>query len=117
MRETKNQRIARLTNRLSKMGVSILDVPKLLRISNSLSKMAERYCNEPLTDEQNTRAIQREERLVMDAIALVAPADCRIYHQGDPRGAALYVLPGIAENPERPDDSYYSSDGVAVTID
>ena len=56
---------------------------------------------------------KRERRLEAEARGIAKRYGCRVYFQGDPRGAAVYLIPEEA-GPEADDPSWYSSRGTAA---
>ena len=126
---------------LSVGGYPAPHAQELCMVSRSLSRIAERGCNEErgckvckgagqvtcrtgahgaltVLDCQacaGTGSVdgKRERRLEAKAQAIAVLYGLRCYFQGDPRGAALYLIPADAPNPER-DDSLYSSIGTAA---
>lgn len=135
MTKTEFQRIQHLTASLSGLGFTIDEVDKLRTISNTLRRWFERECG---TD---AGAIERDEETgkpffsngrgnrwpVPDLeagarkrlAAIMAARNGReavplaTYIQGDPRGAALYILrPG--DVPEGEDAGAYYSRGICV---
>lgn len=118
--------------RLSALGVTATDAAALIRISNTLSMWGEEECNGTIQRDEHTdlprkfmqtnkgEAIElgiipdREAKALkqMKAIAARYPL-LWFYHQGDPRGAQVYVG-SRAELGQRRVDSCYSTFGVAV---
>lgn len=76
---------------------------ELRKISRSLHGLAEVQCNFGLTPWQE----KRQERLEKDAEALAWTLGLKAYHQMDPRGCALYLVPETLSDEEV--DSNYSS--------
>ncbi len=126
----------------AKGGASpVIDSIALCSLSRALSRIAERGCNEDrgckvckgdgqvtcragahgalaVLDCQACAGTgsmdgKRERKLEARAQAIACLYGLRCYFQGDPRGAALYLIPADAPNPER-DDSLYSSIGTAA---
>ena len=144
MRTTKRQRQARFFDMMTRVGFNTTETETLLKAEKTLQRWAEAECG--TGTDTHTVSIERDETTgkpfrrvqfrsagqwkenrypVRDmeaaalrrvaAIAEVHP-DLSFYHQGDPRGCALYVLrPGDVPAGERA-DSYYSR-GVAVCVD
>jgi hypothetical protein len=144
MRTTKRQRQARFFDMMTRVGFNTTETETLLKAERTLQRWAEAECG--TGTDTHTEMIERDEttgkpfRRVqfrsagqwkencypvrdMEAAALrrvaaIAEAhpSLSFYHQGDPRGCALYVLrPGDVPAGERA-DSYYSR-GVAVCVD
>jgi hypothetical protein len=122
MRDTKNQRMARLYAGLSKLGFSYDESATLIKIERTLQRWSERECGDG--NEHGSWAIERDETsekpfLVhhrylhgrgKDTVTRTAIADrekgalARLakimaahpelvsYHQTDPRGCALHIL-------------------------
>lgn len=144
MRTTKRQRTALFFEMMGRVGFNTTETETLLKAERALHRWAEMECG--TGTDTRTESIERDEttgkpfRRVqyssagqwrencfpvrdMEAAALrrvaavaAAHPDLSFYHQGDPRGCALYVLrPGDVPAGERA-DSYYSR-GVAVCVD
>lgn len=107
--------------RLGKLGLRGEDAAALIRISRSLSRIGERQCNGdtscnacegtgrvlapegiPIDDDPARPACKpcggagdilgkREASLIRKAEAIAEIWGLKVYHQGDPRGAALYI--------------------------
>lgn len=71
-------------------------------ISGKLHRLAEAQCNYGLKPRQESA----ERRLEKAASEIAAYYGMRAYHQGDPRGCSLYLIP--AEHPESEDASSYN---------
>jgi hypothetical protein len=83
----------------------IINVYKdLLKISKRVSNLDVADCNVGLTDRQT----KREDKLIAEAETIAARLGLHIYHQGDPRGASLYLVKNI-----NADSSNYT-DGVCI---
>lgn len=118
--------------RMSNYGVSEVDADALRRIEMTLHRWAEHECNGDIERDETTNktynvygqdgpgkirrfpcadreagALKRLAALMQKYPQLVA------YHQGDPRGCALYLVPKD-KLAGKEIDSYYSSYGVAV---
>lgn len=123
---------------LSRLGISADDITALGRIAGTLHRWAEQECGDGNNyaswaivrdDETNipyreihphtgksyrTRIADRETGALKRLAAIMARyPDLIAYHQGDPRGASLYII-SRAEIGDRNPDSYYSSYGTAV---
>ena len=105
-----------VSNRIGNRQVpgNLFDViPKLQSISRSLSRIAERYCNENMSEATQAKVEKREARLCERAKQLAAELGATFYYQSDPRGAAVYlVFPGDVPDGKEV-DAYYSN-GVAI---
>jgi len=143
MRTTKRQRTALFFEMMGRVGFTRGETETLLKAERALHSWAELECG--TGDDRHTVSVERDEitgkpfRRVqfrragqwaenrypvrdMEAAALrrvaavaAAHPDLSFYHQGDPRGCALYVLrPGDVPAGERA-ESYYSR-GVAVCV-
>ena len=126
-----NRDTAKMLNRLTSIGISFDDAVALRRISMTLHRWHELECGDDHgcieRDETTGKAYWRDSRTMMlspmvdrEAGALKRLGKIMInypmlsvYIQGDPRGAALYILrPGdVPQGCEA--DSYYSR-GIAV---
>ena len=73
---------------LRNLNFELSRIEALRKISRSLHHLAEVSCNYGLTPRQETR----EKNLLKKAETLAAEIGLKIYHQGDPRGCALYLL-------------------------
>lgn len=116
---------------LARLGFGPEDIRTLARLSVSLRHIAERECNgdgwgpgERLpdgrwfprwTDDDQERADKRTAALLKLAQAVCdgAGRNLKAYHQGDPRGCALYIVRMDALG-TRDINANYSSFGVAV---
>ncbi len=109
-------------------GISREDVEALRRIEMTLRRWAERECNgEVEVDDEGTawrlhhtytnhrgRTANLEAGALRRLSAIMARyPHLRAYHQGDPRGCALYVYRADDMGDLDP-DAYYSSRGVAI---
>jgi hypothetical protein len=116
------------------------DTHELQRISRALGRIGERQCNENTacpkchgdgytfapSDHTHTdkriacRACggsgdtlgKREARLLAKARGIAERYGLRVYHQSDPRGWQVYLIPDTFPQPE--DDSHYSQRGFGV---
>lgn len=118
----------RTFQRLMDAGIALADCRALVRASATLHTWAEHECNGVIQRDDDTgkpswysphtgrclgRTSDRETGAIKRATAIAAKYGLTAYHQGDPRGCALYLV--------RPDDvpagadigSYYSR-GIAV---
>lgn len=102
-------RVSALLARRSTNMFRLDDASRLCSISRSLSRISERRCNEDVGDTLD----KREARLEAEARDLAGMYGLRVYFQGDPCGAALYLIPTEAGSASE-DDSAYSSRGVAA---
>lgn len=129
----KSERIARLYSRLANAGFSFDEAATLRRIEMTLSRWSEHECNGniqrdvgsdkprwytithmgdihrgPIVPDRERGALKRLARIMESHPEYVA------YHQGDPRGCALYVVPkSEIERTGLPVGSIYSN-GMAV---
>lgn len=89
------------------------DVPELIKISRALSLCDTRACNgftdyQGKWDEAATLKNERKiTRLENKAQSIAEKYNATAYHQGDPRGCALYILPASVST-----DDY--SRGIAI---
>ena len=88
---------------LRELGRTLYVIDQLRRISTQIHRLDETACNYQLV----TRQERRLENLLTKAEALAQELGYHIYHQGDPRGCALYLVENNA------DTSNYT-DGVAL---
>ncbi len=138
MNSTKAERTARLFSNLARLGLSPVEVSQLLRIERTLSNWSTAECNGEIERDEDTgkpigisRAYldgmsdKRREYPVADREAgalkrlakIMQPHKRRLiaYHQGDPRGCALYILRKRDVRPGEAIDSIYYR-GVAVCL-
>ena len=110
--ETKRERTARFYANLAEMGFSFEESETLRRAEMALSRWSERECNGEIQRDERTgipyiystfsgkrigRAADREKGALSRVKALVESKPGLVwFHQGDPRGCALYV--GRAED-------------------
>lgn len=102
-------RVAAMLARRSANVFRLDDAARLCSISRSLSRIAERQCNEDVGETLD----KREARLEAEARDLAALYGLRVYFHGDPGGAALYLI-DPDKGPASEDYSNYSSRGVAA---
>lgn len=134
--------------RLGKLGFDTSEARTLLRISATLHTWAEHECNgaiqrdgetnvpywyNTMTGKQMGRTSDREAGALKRAQAIAAERGFKVYHQGDPRGCALYLYrqcdleafgkrmrrdcDGVQDSSDVAIDSCYSSVGTAVCSD
>ncbi len=111
MNREQKENAARLYRRLAELGPSedwVADTDELQRISRALGRIGERQCNEDVGDTLD----KRERNLLAKAEKIAAKYGLRIYHQSDPRGWQVYLIP--ATFPQAEDDSYYNMRGYGV---
>ena len=122
-----------LRDELAAHGVTADETDVLLRCSRTLSTWAEHGCNGAIqrdgdsgdglpywyntnTGKRCGRTADREAGAIRRARAIIEAHGLTMYHQGDPRGCALYVIrPG--DVPEGKDVGAYYNRGIAVCID
>lgn len=118
----------RTFQRLLDMGISLADTRTLVRASATLHTWAEHECNGAIQRDEDTgipywhstydgrrwhRTSDREAGAIKRAKAIASRYGLTAYHQGDPRGCALYLVrPG--DVPAGEDIGSYYSRGVAV---
>lgn len=112
MTKRETERILWMAGALGRMGIdNAAEVSELIAISRKLSRIGEADCNGEPGEERHAK---REAKLCARAQEIAAAHGCRFYYQSDPRGAAVYILPGLTAPEGEPDDAYYSLRGVAV---
>ena len=127
----KAERYANLSRRLGDLGMVPGEIDALLRCSRVLSTWAEHECNGEIQRDEQTdkpywyntysgkrigRTADRETGALNRARTICARHGLAVYHQGDPRGCALYVLrPG--DVPEGENANAYYTRGIAVCVD
>ena len=131
MRKRQAERYALLCQQLGSVGFTMEEVDSLLRCSRMLSRWSEHECNGAIQRDEQThlpywyntqtgervcRTADREAGALRRAKTLCEGHGVTFYHQGDPRGCALWVLrPGDVPAGESP-GAYYTR-GVPVCID
>ena len=75
--------------------ISVKDALILQRISHRLHQLDENACNWGLTLHQERRA----DRLLEQAYQIAIPYKFTVYHQSDPRGWTLYLVPEDMADP------------------
>jgi hypothetical protein len=113
---------------LQSLGLSWDDCETLRRCSMTLHRWAEHECNGAIQRDEVTGkpyvhstydgrklypVADREAGAIRRASKLLADHGLKLYHQGDPRGAALYVIRPCDVKPGEDVDSVYNR-GVAV---
>ena len=88
---------------------SARDATRLCAIGRALSRLDEKACNVGTTGADERRVT----RLLEEAAAILEPYGLLPYHQGDPRGASLYVY-NPSELDGRDVHSVYSGIGTAA---
>ena len=134
----RRENAARLYKRLAELNPAldwVADVDELQRISRALGRIGERQCNEdtgcrycdstgtlenaagePVPCDQcagtGDTLGKRERNLLAKASKIAAQFGLRIYHQSDPRGWQVYLIPTTF--PQSEDDSHYNTRGFGV---
>ncbi len=82
----------------------------LARIAKRLHKLDEKACNfgESPRDEKAVQKLMEEAELIAQAFGLQA------YHQSDPRGMALYLMPNDWENGENGSVEQNYNQGICI---
>lgn len=132
--KAEHRRIADLTAKLCNIGFQSWEVDDLRRISATLSRWAEAECNGEIERDETTNKPYRVSQGCapswrvtrwpvrdMESGALnrlrkilAYHPQFTYYHQGDPRGVALYLIPVDRLNPGDNLDCVYSSIGIPV---
>ena len=127
MNRREAERLNHQENTLRALGLSAAEAETLRRASMTLHRWAEHECNGTIQrDEETGKAYSvnpdsgrrwpvadRETGALKRARAIAEKHGLTLYHQADPRGAALYLLrPG--DVPVGQDASAYYSRGVVV---
>jgi len=135
MNTTKRERIARFYGRMSTLGFTFSEADNLRRIEMTLHRWAEAECNGDIqrdgeagdgkpyreygnyvaaNDPRRRHYVPDRERGALKRLAALMKGRSGLwyYHQGDPRGCALYVGKG-ADRGALPVDQAYNR-GVAV---
>jgi len=91
---------------LKKLYYVFQDYEKLKKIARRLHRLDENTCNYGLTKRQEKRVekLEKEAKEIANRLGLDA------YHQGDPRGATLWLIPKDLENP----NACHSSEGIPI---
>lgn len=72
---------------------ALKDAAYLMRQNHILRNIGLRFCNENMTAEESERLKRREENACKRCEKVASRYGCRFYHQTDPRGAAVYLMP------------------------
>lgn len=83
-------------------------MPHLQKIARSLHKLDEKHCNYGLSPKDDKRA----ERLMNSADEMAATFGLKAFHQADPRGGTLYLVP---KSWSREDVERRYHDGIHIT--
>ena len=78
--------------RLDDVRKVLYAINRLREISRRLNGIGCRKCNGYQSETQEKRDQTIEERLLNEAQELAAGLGVRFYHQGDPRGCAVYLI-------------------------
>lgn len=128
MNQKQAERLHTLASTLETHGFTFAEVNTLLRCERTIHRWAEDECNGNIQrDDKNkprryygpnhqysVTIVDREAGALKRAQAIAKAHGLTIYHQGDPRGCALYLRPGNY-NQKAMDDWNYSN-GIAITI-
>lgn len=131
MTKKQTQRYIWLSNALAQHGFSSDEVDAMLRCSRVLSTWAEHECNGAIQRDDDTglpywyntdtgervgRTSNREAGALRRARSICDRHGVTLYHQGDPRGCALYIIrPGDVRPGANVSGCY--TNGIAVCID
>lgn len=120
---TKQERTIRLYTRLMKLGYEYDEVTALLKASRQLTRWGEALCNGDVYRHENTRkpfykngtAYRDIEASALFKIGVIVGKheSHQFYHQQDPRGCALYILPPDTIPANGTVESHYTH-GIAV---
>ncbi len=129
------QKMAALAIRLERLGLSVSDADALRRIEMALSRWSERECNGEVERDEKTgkaygvygqngpgpitryRIADKETGALKRVNAIMSKYPTLwFYHQGDPRGCALYVGRKADLRVGDALSGSYSSRGVAICI-
>jgi hypothetical protein len=77
---------------MTDQGATPTDVDMLCSIHRSLHTIAERWCNEEMSDATVAKVAAREAMLERKAYKIAASFGCNIRTEGDPRGPVLYIV-------------------------
>jgi hypothetical protein len=113
MNKGEKERITAMYHRLAGMGFTFQEADKMRLISMTLSRWAERECNGEIERDEITgepmamyethkgqrkgfKTADREAGAIRRLKAILAShPGYSFYHQTDPRGAALYLIPSV----------------------
>jgi len=131
MNKQQAERYSRIRNELLERGLDDAEINSLLRASKTLSTWAEHECNGAIQRDEETNkpywyntstgnklcaTNDRETGAIKRATAIAKAHGLEIYHQGDPRGCALYIIrPGDIKEGQKVASCY--SNGLAICID
>jgi hypothetical protein len=131
MKTTKTQRAIEFFRRMENLGIDYSTAQRLRRIEMTLHRWSERECNGEIERDDNGKLTQwcevngvrrqiygtvpdKETGALNRLSAIMANFPTLwSYHQGDPRGCALYVGRKSDLRPDQPLDCQYSR-GIAV---
>jgi len=100
-----------LTHQANVAGFPIYpgQIAELIRLARSLHRLSEHDCNRGLTDAEQ----KREARLMTRVDVIAAEIGATAYHQGDPRGASVWLIfPG--DVPTGADVRAHYTNGIAI---
>ena len=111
-------------------GMNQDEIHALLRASKVLSTWGENECNGYIERDEETgktyrcngdgkrlyKTADRKTGALNRAKRITESHGCQVYHQGDPRGCALYLIRSGDVRPEESVDSVYTR-GIALCID
>lgn len=119
-----------LLNAMENHGITKEETDKLLRCERTLHRWAEAECNGDIQRDDNGKPFlyfgrnhelkhktsDRETAALKRAQTIAEAHSLKIYHQGDPRGCALYIIrPG--DIPEGKTAGSCYNRGIAICID
>ncbi len=133
MNKRQVERYVRIRNELMEHGLDDCEINSLLRASKTLSTWAEHECNGEIqrdgddgdgrpawyntnTGKKICYTSDREAGALKRAAKIAKSHGLEIYHQGDPRGCALYIIrPGDVKEGQNVGSCY--NNGLAICID
>lgn len=134
MNKRQAERFIWLHNALSAHGVSSTEINQLMRAERTLGRWATAECNGEIQRDESTgqayrhygnvtsgpfltvKIADREAGALKRVADICARHGLAFYHQGDPRGCALYIIrPGDIRDGSSVDSCY--TNGIAVCID
>ena len=126
MNRKQTERYGWIVLELSKYGLDLREIDTLVRAERTLGRWGVAECNgeiqrdeatgKPVNGYTRTAIPDRETATLARIDKIVKAHKLEYYHQGDPRGCALYIIrPGDIANGQKVDCCY--NRGLAICID
>lgn len=96
---------------IARLGLTPDETAEIMAISRALRRIGERHCNGYWDEAGEARDERAEARKLKRAAEIAEAHGLKVYHQGDPRGCALYLY--------RPEDlvSYNARNGMRDPVE